>query len=240
MNTSGSEAVKLARALASELGSVAEIDLAVAPPFVYLSAVGKALDGTRIALGAQDMFCEDDGAFTGEISGAMLKDVDCEYVILGHSERRHVIGETDELVNRKILKALSDGLGVIFCVGELLEQREAGQTLEVVKRQVEVGLEGVSKAEAANVTIAYEPVWAIGTGRTATPEQAQEVHVMIRDLVGQKYDEALAGRMRIQYGGSVKPSNAGELLGQRDVDGALVGGASLRAGDFVAIVKAGL
>jgi len=239
MNTSGAEAVKLAKSLAAEIGAVTEVDLAVAPPFVYLSGVRETIAGTRIALGAQDMFYEDNGAYTGEISGAMLKDVGCRYVILGHSERRHVIGETDELINRKIVKALSDGLEVIFCVGELLEEREAGETLEVVRRQVQVGLEGVSRSEAAKVTIAYEPVWAIGTGRNATPAQAQEVHAMIRRLIGGVYDKALAETMRIQYGGSVKPSNAGELLAQEDVDGALVGGASLSAPDFVAIVRAG-
>jgi len=240
MNTSSAEAVKLAAALAREIGSVAEVDLAVSPPFVYLSEAGQALKGTRIALAAQDVFYEDDGAYTGEISGAMLKDVGCRYVIVGHSERRHVIGETDEIINRKIVKALADGLEVIFCVGELLEQREAQATLEVVSRQVRLGLEGVGKGDCLRVTIAYEPVWAIGTGRTATPAQAQEVHAMIRGLLAQVYDEAAADKMRIQYGGSVKPDNAGELLSQEDVDGALVGGASLKADDFVAIVRAGV
>ena len=240
MNTSGAEAVRLARALAAEIGSVTAVDLAVAPPFVYLSVVGEALAGTRIALGAQDMFYESGGAYTGEISGAMLKDVGCRCVILGHSERRHVIGETDELINRKVIKAIADGLEVIFCVGELLEEREAGETLDVVRRQVEVGLEGVSRADAAKVTVAYEPVWAIGTGRTATPAQAQEVHAMIRGLIDAAYDGAMAEQMRIQYGGSVRPDNAGELLAQPDIDGALVGGASLKAPDFVAIVRAGI
>jgi triosephosphate isomerase len=240
MNTSSAEAVRLAGVLAAEIGSVADVDLAVAPPFVYLLAVREALAGTRIALGAQDVFYQDDGAYTGEISGAMLKDVGCRYVILGHSERRHVIGETDELINRKIVKALSDGLEVIFCVGELLEERESGGTLDVVSRQVRVGLEGVDRTSAARVTIAYEPVWAIGTGRTATPGQAQEVHAMIRRLLGDMYDKGLAETMRIQYGGSVKPSNAGELLSQVDIDGALVGGASLKASEFVAIVRAGM
>jgi len=240
MNTSASEAGKLAAALAEKIGSVDEVDLAVCPPFVYLPAVKAALAGCRIELGAQNMYYEDNGAYTGEISGAMLKDVGCRYVILGHSERRHVMGETDETINRKILKALSDGLEVIFCVGELLAEREAGSTHEVVRRQVQVGMEGVDKTAAERVTIAYEPVWAIGTGKTATPDQAQEVHAMIRGLVGELYDSTLAERLRIQYGGSVKPANAAELLGQADIDGALVGGASLKADDFTAIVKAGM
>jgi len=240
MNASKTTAVELAKALVAQIGSLEAVDLAVCPPFVYLEAVGKAVAGSRLALGAQDMFYEADGAFTGEISGAMLKDVGCRYAILGHSERRHVIGESDELINRKVLKALADGLGPIFCVGELLQEREAGATLEVVSRQVRIGMEGVSKAEAPKVTVAYEPVWAIGTGKTATPGQAQEVHAMIRRLLERMYDAELAGKVRIQYGGSVKPSNAAELLNQPDVDGALVGGASLKAADFVGIVKAGM
>jgi triosephosphate isomerase len=240
MNTSRASAVELARALVKEVGALEAIDLAVCPPFVYLSAVREALGAGRIALGAQDMFHEDDGAFTGEISGAMLKDVGCRYVILGHSERRHVIGEGDELTNRKVLKALSDGLMPIFCVGELLQERQAGETMDVVRRQVKIGLEGVTGLDMGRITVAYEPVWAIGTGVTATPAQAQEVHAMIRGLLKETYGPAVGEALRIQYGGSVKPSNAGELLNQPDIDGALVGGASLKAADFVGIVKAGL
>jgi len=240
MNTSRASAVELARALVKEVGALEAIDLAVCPPFVYLFAVREALGAGRIALGAQDMFHEDDGAFTGEISGAMLKDVGCRYVILGHSERRHVIGEGDELINRKVLKALSDGLMPIFCVGELLQERQAGETLDVVRRQVKIGLEGVTGLDMGRITVAYEPVWAIGTGVTATPAQAQEVHAMIRGLLKETYGPAVGEALRIQYGGSVKPSNAGELLNQPDIDGALVGGASLKAADFVGIVKAGL
>ena len=240
MNTSAAEGVALAAALAESLGAVDAVDLGVAPPFVYLQAVGEALARTNIALGAQNMFCEDNGAFTGEISAAMLKDVGARFVILGHSERRHVIGETDELINRKVLRALADGLDVILAVGELLEQRENQQTVNVVTRQVKIGLEGVDAAEMARVTIAYEPVWAIGTGVTATPAQAQEVHAIIRKLLGDLYDGQVADATRIQYGGSVKPDNAADLLALPDVDGALVGGASLKADAFAAIVNAGV
>ncbi len=239
MNTSISEATQLARDLVEQIGRTDAVDLAVCPSFVCLSAVGEVLAGSTIDLGAQNMFYEDNGAFTGEISGAMIKDAGCRYVILGHSERRHVIGENDELINRKIIKALADGLDVILCVGELLPEREAGRTPEVVSQQVKVGLEGASAADMSRVTIAYEPVWAIGTGVTATPAQAQEVHAMIRELLGKRYDAALAESVRIQYGGSVKPTNAAELLALPDVDGALVGGASLKAADFAAIVHAG-
>jgi triosephosphate isomerase (TIM) len=239
MNTSAASSAALAGELVKAMGTQEKVDVAVCPPYVYLPGVAKALSGSRIALGAQDMFYENDGAFTGEVSGAMLKDVGCRYVILGHSERRHVIGETDEWTNRKVVKCLADGLLPIFCVGELLEERKAGKTVEVVQRQVRVGLEGVGRSEMAKVTVAYEPVWAIGTGVTASPEQAQEVHAMIRKLLGEMYDGPTAGAIRIQYGGSVKASNAAELLRQPDIDGALVGGASLKAAEFQGIVKAG-
>jgi len=246
MNTSRAEATDLAGKLHERIGDVSEVDLAVAPPFVYIPAVVETLSGSAIDVGAQNMFYEDNGAYTGETSASMLKDIGCRYVILGHSERRHVLGESDEFINRKVLKALEEGLDVILCVGELLEEREAGRTLEVVARQVKVALEGVSKEcpdgrpLVERLTLAYEPVWAIGTGRTATPAQAQEVHEMIRKLLSEAYDQPLADRMRIQYGGSVKPANAAELLGQDDVDGALVGRASLNADDFAAIVAAGM
>lgn len=246
MNTSRTEAVSLAEAMKHRIGKVSQVDLAVCPPFVHISPVRDVLADGPIGLGAQNMFYEDNGAYTGEISAEMLKDIGCRYVILGHSERRHVIGETDEQINRKIIKALSEGLDVIFCVGELLEEREGGRTLEVVARQVKIGLEGVSKecpggkTLPERVTIAYEPVWAIGTGKTATPHQAQEVHGMIRKLLTDAYDTALGESLRIQYGGSVKPSNAAELLNQPDIDGALVGGASLKSDDFAAIVEAGI
>ncbi|RPI63902.1 MAG: triose-phosphate isomerase [Planctomycetaceae bacterium] len=240
MNTNLAGGVELAKALVKEVGSLKEIDVAVCPPFVYLGEVSRALAGSGIAMGAQDMFYENNGAFTGEISGEMLKDVGCKYVILGHSERRHVIGESDELINRKMVKALADGLLPIFCIGELLEERNSGRTMDVVTRQVKAGFEGISAADAAKITIAYEPVWAIGTGVTATSAQAQEVHAAVRALVAEIYDKSLADVIRIQYGGSVKASNAAELLNQPDIDGALVGGASLKAADFVGIIKGGL
>jgi triosephosphate isomerase len=240
MNLSKDEAAKLASGMAEKIGSVDAVDLALCPTFVHLDAVSQSLKGSNIAVGAQDMFFEDNGAFTGEISGAMLRDVGCTYVILGHSERRHVIGESDEWINRKVLKGISDGLKVILCVGELLEERKSGSTFDVVDRQIRVGFEGVSAAQAVDVTIAYEPVWAIGTGETATPDQAQEVHAHIRKRMEEMYDASVASSVRIQYGGSVKPGNAKDLLGQEDIDGALVGGASMKVDDFAGIVEAGM
>lgn len=240
MNTDGSSAVKLAQdiVLSCEEAAGHKVDVAVCPPFVYLQQVGKALHSSHIALGAQDVYFEQKGAFTGEISAAMLKDTGCTYAICGHSERRHVIGETDELINKKVKAALAGGLLPILCVGELLEQREASKTDEVVTRQLKEGLIGLSQEKVEAVTIAYEPVWAIGTGLTATPEQAQEVHAMIRGLLTEMYGDKLSEVIRIQYGGSVKPGNAAELMGRQDVDGLLVGGASLKADDFAAIIKA--
>lgn len=239
MNTSLADATALAGAIVEKIGSVETVDMALCPPFPYLSSVKEALADSKIALGAQDVFYEDSGAYTGEVSTAMLKDVGCTYAICGHSERRHVIGETDELINRKVLKCISDGIMPILCVGELLTQRQADETIEVVSRQIRLGLEGVSSADMAGVTIAYEPVWAIGTGITATPDQAQDVHAMIRSLLGEIYDAATANNTQIQYGGSVKPDNAAELMNCPDIDGALVGGASLKADDFAKIVQAG-
>ncbi len=240
MNTNSAGAAELSAALVERIGAVAAVDVAVCPPFVHLAVVGELLRPSKIALGAQDVFYENDGAFTGEISAAMLVDVGCRYVICGHSERRHVIGETDELVNRKLLKCLTEGLLPILCVGELLSERQAGETRDVVSRQVRLGLEGLSGADAGKVTIAYEPVWAIGTGAVATVDQAQEVHKMIRALLAELYDTPTAEGVRIQYGGSVKPGNAAELLACKDIDGCLVGGASLKADDFAAIVQAGM
>lgn len=240
MNTDVHSSVKLAEGVVAGCKEMAgsKVDVAVCPPFVYLQQVGKALQSSHIALGSQDIYFEQKGAFTGEISAAMLKDVGCAYAICGHSERRHVIGETDELINKKVHAAISGGLLPILCVGELLEERKANRTAEVVTRQMKKGLAGLIAEKMSAVTIAYEPVWAIGTGLTATPQQAQEVHALIRKLVAEMYDRKVADAIRIQYGGSVKPDNAAELMSQQDVDGLLVGGASLKAEDFVAIVKA--
>ena len=240
MNTNSQTSVDLVERIAS--GSVEaasqNVTVAVCPPFVYLQSVAKALSSSNIAIGAQDMYFEPEGAFTGEISASMLKDVGCSYCLCGHSERRHVIGESDELINKKVTAAIGGGLLPILCVGELLEEREASQTNDVVTRHVKKGLAGLSAEKLQAVTIAYEPVWAIGTGLTATPDQAQQVHDFIRKLLGQMYDEKIAEEIRILYGGSVKPNNAAELMGQNDIDGVLVGGASLKADDFLAIIQA--
>lgn len=239
MNTTAASGTALANGLKETIGSMTDVDLAVFPPNVYLKAIAETLAGSQIGVGAQNMYFEDKGAFTGEISAEMIQDVGCQYVLLGHSERRHVLGETDEMINKKMLKALAAGLKVILACGELLEEREAGKTMEVNERQVKIGLEGVNKAAMANVTIAYEPVWAIGTGVTASPQQAQEVHAEIRTLLASLYDDEIAGATRIQYGGSVKPDNAAELFAMEDIDGGLIGGASLKVEDFTAIAKAG-
>lgn len=239
MNTDRLSGVELAKGVAQKCGSMlSKVDVCVCPPYVYLASVRQVLGQSTVTLGAQDVYFEAKGAFTGEISCQMLKDIGCKYVIIGHSERRHVIGETDALINKKILSAIDSGLNVIFCVGELLEQRKANKTEQVVKEQVEKGLQNVSVEKIKAVTIAYEPVWAIGTGVNATPQQAQEVHLMIRQLIGKMYNKDIAEQIRIQYGGSVKPDNADELMAQPDVDGFLVGGASLKADDFAAIIKA--
>lgn len=242
MNMDSNSSVELASALAKRLSNVAadKATVAVCPPFVYLQATAKALSSSNIALGAQDVYFQGNGAFTGEISVAMLKDVCCTYVLVGHSERRHVLGESDELVNAKLKAAITGGMLPILCVGELLEEREANKTEAVVTRHIEKGLAGIDAEKLSAVTIAYEPVWAIGTGKTASKEQAQEVHAFIRKLIEKMYNKAAAQAIRIQYGGSVKASNAGELMAQPDIDGLLVGGASLKADDFVGIVEASI
>jgi len=237
MNKTTGEAIELAQKLVESLKDVNDRDILICPPFTALYSVYQVIKGTNIKLGAQDVFYENSGAFTGEISPIMLKDVGSEYVIIGHSERRHIIGETDELINKKIKAAINNGLKTIFCVGELLEEREAGKTLEVVKTQIEKGLNGVSKEEMKNIVIAYEPVWAIGTGKTAKPEDAQEVHAYIRELLSKLYSKEIADETIIQYGGSVKASNIDSLMAMPDIDGALVGGASLIAEEFTRIVK---
>jgi triosephosphate isomerase (TIM) len=240
MNTNSRSSMELVEAIVSKTSAAAKksVHVAVCPPFVYLQNVIGTLRQSGVAVGAQDVYFEKDGAFTGEISTAMLKDIGCAYVLCGHSERRHVIGETDELINKKVTAALMGGLLPIFCVGELIEERKASKTEEVVTRQIKKGLAGLSEEKVSAITIAYEPVWAIGTGLTATPQQAQEVHSLIRKLLEQMYDAKLAAGIRIQYGGSVKPDNAAELMHQDDIDGLLVGGASLKADDFVAIIQA--
>ncbi|HZY04167.1 MAG TPA: triose-phosphate isomerase [Anaeromyxobacteraceae bacterium] len=230
-----------ARALVGELRRLAEgladqVEVAVAPPFTALLAAAEALKGSRIALAAQDVHWEAQGAFTGEVSAPMLAEAGCRHVIVGHSERRQLFGEDDETVRKKAGAVLAAGMRPIVCVGETLAEREAGRTLEVVSRQVRGGLSGIPSSAMAAVTVAYEPVWAIGTGRTATAAQAQEVHAAIRALL-RELCGATADQIRIQYGGSVKPDNAAELMAQPDVDGALVGGASLKAADFSQIVK---
>ena len=212
-------------------------EVIVCPPYTSLSEASKLLNGSQIKLGAQNMHFEENGAFTGEVSALMLKSVGCEYVILGHSERRHIFGESNEMINKKIKKALSAGLKPIFCVGELLEERERGTTNDVVKKQILKGLAEISADEMKNIIVAYEPVWAIGTGKTASPAQAQEVHEFIRDLVEITYSLEVANDLVIQYGGSVKPDNAKELISQKDIDGALVGGACLKADSFMGIIK---
>lgn len=212
-------------------------DVIVCPPFTSLSEASKLLKGSQIKLGAQNMHFEENGAFTGEVSASMLKSVGCEFVILGHSERRHIFGESNEMINKKIKKALSAGLKPIFCVGELLEERESGTTNDVVKKQILKGLAEISSDQMKNIIVAYEPVWAIGTGKTASPAQAQEVHEFIRDLIEITYSLEVANDLVIQYGGSVKPDNAKELISQKDIDGALVGGACLKADSFLGIIK---
>jgi len=236
MHTTLAEARRLAAEVVAGLSGGPEVEVALCPPFTVLAAVSEVLAGSPVCLGAQDCWYEPQGAFTGEISPVQLLDLSCRYVIIGHSERRHVIGETGELIGRKVRGALAAGLEVIFCVGETLPQREAGRTREVVGGQLDEVFDGMLAAE--RVVVAYEPVWAIGTGRNATPQQAQEVHRFIRQSVGAKYNEEFASRTRILYGGSVRPDNAADLMGQSDVDGALVGGASLKAGDFCRIVEA--
>jgi triosephosphate isomerase len=240
MNTDSRSSVELAKAVAASSAGVAreKVTVAVLPPFVYVPAVVKAVSASGVAVGAQDVYFELKGAFTGEISPAMLKDVGCTYVLCGHSERRHVLGESDELVGKKTTAAISGGLLPILCVGELLEERDAGQTEQVVARHLRTGLAGLSADKMSAVTIAYEPVWAIGTGRTATPQQAQEVHAFIRNWLSETYGANLAQEARILYGGSVKGDNAKELMAQEDVDGLLVGGASLKADEFARIIQA--
>lgn len=216
------------------------VKVIICPPFTSLETASRMTKNSPMSLGAQNMYYEEEGAFTGEISAQMLKSVGCEYVILGHSERRQVFGETEELINKKVKKAIASGLLPIVCVGETLEQREKNVTTQIVTAQVRGVLRDVTADHMQKLIIAYEPVWAIGTGRNATPQQAEEVHLLIRALLGELYSETVAQNVIIQYGGSVKPDNAADLLWQPNVDGALVGGACLKVDSFLAIVKAAI
>jgi triosephosphate isomerase len=240
MNTTSDGAVALARKIAEASPSYGAVDLLVCPPAVYLQRVQEAVAGGSVFVGGQNMYFEASGAFTGETSAAMLKDVGATFVILGHSERRHIFGESDELINKKAHAAHAAGLTPVVCVGEKLDERESGQTTEVNRRQMEGSLKGLTAEQMAATVIAYEPVWAIGTGKVATPAQAQEVHADLRKWLAERYNADTAGAVRILYGGSVKPDNAAELLRLPDVDGALVGGACLKADDFLAIAGAGI
>jgi triosephosphate isomerase len=240
MNKTVAEALDLVRGLKIEFGNVKEVDVVVCPPFTALSEVSKVILETNIRLGAQNMSEHNVGAYTGEIAAVMLKEFSVRYVILGHSERRQHQKEPDALVAKKALAALAASLKPIVCVGETLAEREAGQTEAVLNTQVRGSLAGLSKDQMEETVIAYEPVWAIGTGKTATTAQAQEAHAFIRRLVAKMFDDTVARRVRIQYGGSVKPSNAHELMSQSDVDGALVGGASLEVRSFADIIKSSI
>ncbi|NLP42974.1 MAG: triose-phosphate isomerase [Veillonellaceae bacterium] len=237
MHKNISEAVALVRDLAGLTADVKAVDMVVCPPFTALHSVGQVLKDTNIGLGAQNMYWEKQGAFTGEIAPEMLIDAGCQYVIIGHSERRQYFAETDETVNKKVKAALSYNLIPIMCVGETLEQRENGTTENVVGQQVKGGLEGLTAEQVASLVIAYEPVWAIGTGRTASAEDANAVCAFIRRTVAEMFDNQTAESVRIQYGGSVKPANIAELMAKSDIDGALVGGAALDAAGFSQIIN---
>jgi len=240
MNKTLGETAELLKALKPQLENIDSVDLVVCPPFIDLPLTKDILVGSNIKVGAQNMHWEASGAYTGEVSATMLKDL-CDYVIIGHSERRAMFGETDETVNKKVMAALNAGLLPIVCVGETLEENEAGQTEAVVDRMVREGLKGLSQEQVGQIVIAYEPVWAIGTGKTATPDQANDVHKnVVRPILREMFGEELGNSIRILYGGSVKPGNAAELFGQSDIDGGLIGGASLKAADFAGIVDGAL
>lgn len=238
MNKLVGDGVALATAIKAKLADKADVEVVLCPTFTALKSVGDVVAGTQVKLGAQNMHWEKDGAFTGEISPDMLRDVGCQYVILGHSERRQYFGETDAGVNRKVKAALAANLTPIVCVGETLEEREANKTEDVVTTQVTKSLAGLDETGFRRIVVAYEPVWAIGTGRTATPAQAQDVHALIRRVLAKMCNPGAAQAVRIQYGGSMKPANAKELMAQPDIDGGLIGGAALDAASFIAIVEA--
>lgn len=238
MNKLVAEAVTLAEDLKPLVANATNVDIAVCPTYTALYAVGKALAGSNIQLGGQDAYVKESGAYTGEISPRMLLDVGCSWTIIGHSERRHILGESDAFLNEKLRFALASDINVMFCIGELLEERKGGTMKDVLERQVVKGLEGLTAADLDRVVVAYEPVWAIGTGETATPDQAEEAHVFVRGLIEKIFGADAAAALRIQYGGSVKPDNAAELIARENIDGFLVGGAALKADSFAAIVNA--
>jgi len=237
MNLLVTDAIKLVEGLKPLVREVSGVDIVVCPAFTALYAVGQALKGSSIELGGQNCYVKDSGAFTGEISPQMLLDVGCTWTIIGHSERRQYFKESDAILNEKLRFALASGLKVMFCIGETLEERQSGEMDNVLRRQVTEGLKGLSEADFGRVAVAYEPVWAIGTGVTATPEQAEEAHAFVRGLLKAQFGGNVSDKVRIQYGGSVKGDNARELMAKPNVDGALVGGASLKADGFAAIIK---
>ena len=237
MNKTASEGVALVKALKGLVADVDNVEIVVCPPFTSIEAVAKELKGSNIKVGAQNVHWKENGAYTGEISCAMLKEIGIDYVIIGHSERRQYFGETDETVNLRVKAALAAGFKVMVCVGETLEEREGAKTNDVLSTQLGGGLAGLTAADMENVVIAYEPVWAIGTGKTATPDMAEETHAFIRQTVAKLFHEEVAANVRIQYGGSMKPENAAELVAQADIDGGLIGGAALKADSFAALVK---
>jgi triosephosphate isomerase len=231
------EAADTAKQLVEQVREVADVDIMIAPPFTALESVSRMIKNSPVALGAQNLYWEDEGAYTGEISAPMLKSAGCQYAIIGHSERRQYFGETDKTVNQKIQAAIQVGLKPVFCIGETEQEREAEQTLSVLDKQVRKGLERLLPEQLDALIIAYEPVWAIGTGKTATEDQAQEVHQFIRSLIEKSFGNDLSKSIRILYGGSVKPDNILNLMAMPDIDGALVGGASLSADSFSRIIK---
>ncbi len=237
LNLTNAEARELASQLVTNLSDVNDRDIVIAPVFTALSTVAETIKNSPIQLAAQNCYPQTTGAFTGEVSPILLQDVGCNYIIIGHSERRQLMGETDNFINQKLLKILEAGIRPILCIGETLQERENNQMLDVLGRQIKGGLDNLTAAQMTDVVIAYEPIWAIGTGKTATNEQAQEAHSFIRGLVREMFNQDVADKIRILYGGSVKPNNVDGLMAQADIDGALVGGASLKAEDFIRIVR---
>jgi triosephosphate isomerase len=237
LNLTIAEAKQLAQQLTDDLADVTDRDIVIAPVFTALTTVAEVIDKSPLQLAAQNCYPQTSGAFTGEVSPEFLADAGCRYIIVGHSERRQLLDETDEFINQKLLKTLEAGLQPILCIGETLEEREAEQMLQVLERQIKGGLAHLTAQQIATVTIAYEPIWAIGTGKTATAEQAQQAHAFIRTIVAQLFTPEVAAEIRILYGGSVKPGNVDGLMAEKDIDGALVGGASLQAEDFIRIVR---